>query len=104
MRHVRERMKGANRAHASCAWSLDAATAPPSPAPPGRLRYRGTAGTAPANAVSRAYARDGRPGPEITVIDLRRQYIPDDRTRTTAAAPAGATGTGGSSQQAWIPA
>ncbi|GAA2118118.1 hypothetical protein [Streptomyces synnematoformans] len=87
MKHARERVKGVNRAHASCTWSLDAAAAPPSPAPPGRLRCRGTGGTAPANAVSRAYVRDGRRDPEITVIDLRRQYIPDDQDPDEGSGP-----------------
>jgi hypothetical protein len=27
----------------------------------------------------RAYARDGLPSPEVTVVDLRRQYTPQDR-------------------------
>lgn len=87
MQHARVRMNGANRAHASCTWSLDAAAAPPSPAPPGRLRCRGTAGTAPANAVRRAYPRHGRPDPEITIIDLRCQYIPDDQDPDDGSGP-----------------
>jgi hypothetical protein len=29
--------------------------------------------------TARAYARDGLPAPEVTVVDLRRQYTPQDR-------------------------
>lgn len=29
--------------------------------------------------TARAYARDGLPAPEVTVVDLRRQYVPQDR-------------------------
>ncbi|MEU4507295.1 hypothetical protein [Streptomyces sp. NPDC024089] len=30
-------------------------------------------------ATARAYARDGLPSPEVTIVDLRRQYTPQDR-------------------------
>jgi hypothetical protein len=30
-------------------------------------------------STARAYARDGLPSPEVTVVDLRRQYTPQDR-------------------------
>jgi hypothetical protein len=33
----------------------------------------------PDKPTARAYARDGRPVPEVTVVDLRRQYTPQDR-------------------------
>lgn len=29
--------------------------------------------------TARAYVRDGLPSPEVTVVDLRRQYTPQDR-------------------------
>lgn len=33
----------------------------------------------PDRAVRKAYARQGRPDPEVTLVDLRRQYVPQDR-------------------------
>ena len=33
----------------------------------------------PTKAVRRAYARRNRPNPEVTVIDLRRQYVPHNK-------------------------
>lgn len=33
----------------------------------------------PDKAVRRAYARAGREDPEVTVVDLRRQYVPQDQ-------------------------
>ena len=33
----------------------------------------------PEKAVRRAYARQGRPAPEVTIVDLRRRYVPQDR-------------------------
>lgn len=30
-------------------------------------------------ATARAYGRDGLPSPEVTIVDLRRQYTPQDR-------------------------
>lgn len=33
----------------------------------------------PDRAVRKAYARQGRPDPEVTLVDLRRQYVPQGR-------------------------
>lgn len=47
--------------------------------------------------TARAYARDGLPAPEVSIVDLRRQYTPKTRTRMRAGIRPDGTGTAGSS-------
>lgn len=37
----------------------------------------------PSKTVQRSYTRTGQPAPEVTVVDLRRQYVPQDRDQDT---------------------